>query len=80
MGLATPKDFGSHYKVIVHHKMLRNYHNNNSPTVSCRICNGAIPGAKLIGACPVVGQNGVMRSSTCSESTPTERSSPKGYF
>ena len=38
VGLASPKDFGSHYKLIFHRGFLCNPHNPEAPTDRCRAC------------------------------------------
>ena len=38
VGLITPKDFGSHFKLILHRAMLTNPHNPEAETSSCRLC------------------------------------------
>ena len=38
-GLATPKDFGSHFKLILHRAMFTNPNNPQSDTALCRVCN-----------------------------------------
>jgi hypothetical protein len=37
-GLATPKDYGSHFKLILHRAMLTNPHNPSASTHLCRCC------------------------------------------
>jgi len=38
VGIATPKDFGSHYKLIMHGALLTNPHNPNAISPNCRLC------------------------------------------
>ena len=37
-GLATPKDFGSHFKLILHRAFFTNPHNPNASSIYCRAC------------------------------------------
>ena len=38
VGLVTPKDFGGHFKLIVHRAMLTNPHNLHAEASTCRLC------------------------------------------
>ena len=38
VGIATPKDFGSHYKLILHRHLWTNPHNPSASSDRCRLC------------------------------------------
>ena len=38
VGIMTPKDFGSHFKLILHRAMFCNKHNPNATSPNCRLC------------------------------------------
>ena len=41
VGIASPKDFGSHYKLILHRKFWTSPHNPDAPSDRCRLCVGS---------------------------------------
>ena len=50
-GLATPKDFGSHFKLILHRALLTNPHNPSSSTHLCRLCGQERESIEHLGSC-----------------------------
>ena len=50
-GLATPKDFGSHFKLVLHRAMLTNPHNPHAVTHKCRLCGKARESILHLGTC-----------------------------
>jgi len=54
VGIGVPTDFGSHYKVILHRRMLTNPHNPNATTSSCRLCGAARESIAHWGECTVL--------------------------
>ena len=53
-GLITPKDFGSHYKLILHRAMFTNPHNPNAGDSRCRACRGDRESITHFGECTVL--------------------------
>ena len=51
VGLLTPKDFMSHFKLILHKHMFTNDHNPNASTTSCRLCGLSIEKVSHWGEC-----------------------------
>jgi hypothetical protein len=51
-GLATPKDFGSHFKLILHRALLTNPHNPSAECHSCRLCGQDRESILHLGTCP----------------------------
>ena len=52
VGLQTPKDFGSHYKNIVHRSMWTNPHNPTARSPNCRLCKQTRETITHFGECP----------------------------
>ena len=50
-GLATPKDFGSHFKNILHRALLTNPHNPQASTHKCRLCGEERESILHLGTC-----------------------------
>ena len=50
-GLATPKDFGSHFKLILHRALLTNPHNPEASTHLCRLCGEKRESILHLGSC-----------------------------
>jgi hypothetical protein len=50
-GLATPKDFGSHFKLILHRALLTNPHNDKASTCMCRLCGNERESILHLGKC-----------------------------
>ena len=53
-GLITPKDFGSHYKLIFHRAFLTNPHNPRATTHLCRACGAERETILHLGKCPTL--------------------------
>ena len=49
--IATPKDFGSHYKNILHRQFLTNSKNKEAPSPMCRVCNCEVETIEHFGKC-----------------------------
>ena len=52
VGLQTPKDFGSHYKNIIHRSMWTNPHNPTARSPNCRLCKQTRETITHFGECP----------------------------
>ena len=52
VGIITPKDFGSHYKLILHRAFFTNPHNPNASTHNCRLCGVTRESIDHVGKCP----------------------------
>ena len=50
-GLATPKDFGSHFKLILHRALLTNPHNPHADSHNCRLCGSTRESILHLGTC-----------------------------
>ena len=50
-GLATPKDFGSHFKLILHRAFFTNPHNPSATSENCRACRGDRESIAHFGEC-----------------------------
>ena len=50
-GLATPKDFGSHFKLVLHRAMLTNPHNPQANSHMCRLCGQERESLLHLGTC-----------------------------
>jgi hypothetical protein len=53
-GLITPKDFGSHFKLILHRALLTNPHNPNASDGRCRMCKGDRESITHFGECVIL--------------------------
>ena len=51
IGICTPRDFGSHYKNVLHRKMVTNSRNSAADTSLCRMCGEADESIKHIAEC-----------------------------
>ena len=51
VGIITPKDFGSHFKLILHRSMFTNKHNPDAQTTKCRLCGLYEESIKHLGEC-----------------------------
>ena len=51
LGLGTPKDFGSHFKLILHRAFLTNPHNPNANSHLCRLCKSERESIIHLGKC-----------------------------
>ena len=50
-GILSPKDFGSHYKLIMHRALFTNPHNPDAPSELCRLCGGVRETIQHFGQC-----------------------------
>ena len=51
IGISTPRDFGSHYKNVLHRKLVTNTRNSAAPTSDCRMCGQVQESIKHIAEC-----------------------------
>ena len=51
VGIASPKDFGSHFKLILHRHLWTNPHNPNAPSEKCRLCGLCRESVQHLGGC-----------------------------
>ena len=51
VGIASPNDFGSHYKLILHRKFWTNPHNPDTPSDKCRLCGLCRESISHFGVC-----------------------------
>jgi hypothetical protein len=54
VGIATPVDFGSHSKLIIHSGYLTNPHNPDAPSPLCRLCGQTRESIEHWGECPTL--------------------------